>query len=133
MAVALEKALRLLPEEAPRLAALRDRLEAGLLAVPGVERNGHPTARLPHLTNVTVKGADGEALLLAMDLLGVAVSSGSACSAGSLEPSHVLLALGRPPREAKASLRFSLGRTTTLEEVDKAVAAFGEAVARARG
>jgi len=133
MAVALEKALRLLPEEAPRLAALRDRLEAGLLAVPGVERNGHPTACLPHLTNVTVKGADGEALLLAMDLLGVAVSSGSACSAGSLEPSHVLLALGRPPREAKASLRFSLGRTTTLEEVDKAVAAFGEAVARARG
>ncbi|GGN06825.1 cysteine desulfurase [Thermus composti] len=133
MAVALEKALRLLPEEAPRLRALRDRLEAGLLAVPGVERNGHPQNRLPHLAHVTVKGADGEALLLAMDLLGVAVSSGSACSAGSLEPSHVLLALGRPPKEAKASLRFSLGRFTTEKEVDRAVAAFREAVERARG
>jgi cysteine desulfurase len=105
--VALEKALRLLPEEVPRLLALRRRLEAGLLAVEGVELNGHPERRLPKLVNVTVKGADGEALLLTMDLLGVAVSSGSACSAGSLEPSHVLLAIGRSPKEARASLRFS--------------------------
>ncbi|TBH20674.1 cysteine desulfurase family protein [Thermus thermamylovorans] len=133
MAVALEKALRLLPEEAPRLLALRGRLEAGLLAVEGVELNGHPERRLPKLVNVTVKGADGEALLLALDLLGVAVSSGSACSAGSLEPSHVLLAIGRTREEAKASLRFSLGRFTTEAEVDRAVAVFREAVARARG
>lgn len=132
MAVALELALRRLPEEAARLAALRRRLEAGLLAVEGVELNGHPERRLPKLVNVTVKGADGEALLLAMDLLGVAVSSGSACSAGNLEPSHVLLAIGRSYAEAKASLRFSLGRFTTEEEVDRAVAAFREAVARAR-
>ncbi len=102
------------------------------MAVEGVELNGHPERRLPKLVNVTVKGADGEALLLAMDLLGVAVSSGSACSAGSLEPSHVLLAIGRSPKEAKASLRFSLGRFTTEEEVDRAVEAFREAVARAR-
>lgn len=132
MAVALEKALRLLPEESSRLLALRRRLEAGLLSVEGVELNGHPERRLPKLVNVTVKGADGEALLLAMDLLGVAVSSGSACSAGSLEPSHVLLAIGRSPREARASLRFSLGRYTTEAEVDRAVEVFREAVARAR-
>lgn len=130
--MALEKALRLLPEEAPRLLALRRRLEEGLLAVDGVELNGHPTRRLPKLVNVTVKGADGEALLLAMDLLGVAVSSGSACSAGSLEPSHVLLAIGRTLLEARASLRFSLGRFTTEEEVDRALEAFREAVRRAR-
>ncbi|WP_114314049.1 cysteine desulfurase family protein [Thermus caldifontis] len=132
MAVALEKALRLLPEESARLLALRRRLEAGLLSLEGVELNGHPDRRLPKLVNVTVKGADGEALLLAMDLLGVAVSSGSACSAGSLEPSHVLLAIGRSPKEARASLRFSLGRYTTEAEVDRAVEAFREAVARAR-
>ncbi|WP_240695087.1 cysteine desulfurase family protein [Thermus tengchongensis] len=132
MAVALEKALRLLPEESARLLALRRRLEEGLLAVEGVELNGHPERRLPKLVNVTVKGADGEALLLAMDLMGVAVSSGSACSAGSLEPSHVLLAIGRSPREARASLRFSLGRYTTEAEVDRAVEVFREAVARAR-
>ncbi len=133
MAVALEKALRLMPEEAPRLLALRRRLEAGLLAVPGVELNGHPERRLPKIVNVTVKGADGEALLLAMDLLGVAVSSGSACSAGSLEPSHVLLALGRSREEARASLRFSLGRFTTEGEIDQALEAFRRAVAQARG
>ena len=132
LAVALEKALRLLPEESQRLLALRARLEAGLLSVEGVELNGHPKERLPKLVNVTVKGADGEALLLAMDLLGVAVSSGSACSAGSLEPSHVLLATGRSREEARASLRFSLGRFTNLEEVDRAIEAFQEAVRRAR-
>lgn len=132
LAVALEKASRLLPEESQRLLALRERLEAGLLSVEGVELNGHPKKRLPKLVNVTVKGADGEALLLAMDLLGVAVSSGSACSAGSLEPSHVLLATGRSREEARASLRFSLGRFTTLEEVDRAIEAFQEAVRRAR-
>jgi len=132
LAVALEKALRLLPEESERLLALRRRLEAGLLSVEGVELNGHPEKRLPKLVNVTVKGADGEALLLAMDLLGVAVSSGSACSAGSLEPSHVLLALGRSREEARASLRFSLGRFTREEEVDRAIQVFREAVRRAR-
>ncbi|AFV76783.1 cysteine desulfurase family protein [Thermus oshimai JL-2] len=132
MAVALEKALRLLPEESERLRALRDRLEAGLLAVEGVERNGPREGRLPKITNVTVKGADGETLLLAMDFLGVAVSSGSACSAGSLEPSHVLLAMGRTPKEARASLRFSLGRFTTEEEVEEAIGVFREAVERAR-
>ncbi len=132
MAVALEKALRVLPEERERLLALRRRLEEGLMAVEGVELNGHPEHRLPKLVNVTVKGADGEALLLAMDLLGVAVSSGSACSAGSLEPSHVLLAIGRSPEEARASLRFSLGRFTTPAEVEEAVAVFREAVRRAR-
>ncbi|MER3557190.1 MAG: cysteine desulfurase NifS, partial [Thermus sp.] len=98
----------------------------------GVELNGHPSQRLAKLVNVTVQGADGEALLMAMDLLGVAVSSGSACSAGSLEPSHVLLAIGRTREEAKASLRFSLGRYTTQEEVQEAVKRFRQAVEMAR-
>ncbi|KGQ21582.2 cysteine desulfurase [Thermus filiformis] len=129
MALALEKARR---EDLSRILRLRQALEEGLLAVEGVELNGHPKRRLAKLVNVTVRGADGEALLMAMDLLGVAVSSGSACSAGSLEPSHVLLAIGRTREEARASLRFSLGRYTTLEEVKEAVNRFRQAVEMAR-
>lgn len=129
MALALEKAMK---EDLNRLKHLRDSLEAGLLSLEGVELNGHPTQRLAKLVNVTVQGADGEALLMAMDLLGVAVSSGSACSAGSLEPSHVLLAIGRSHKEARASLRFSLGRYTTLEEIGQALERFRQAVEMAR-
>ncbi|ADD28355.1 cysteine desulfurase family protein [Meiothermus ruber] len=130
--LAAEKAAARLAEESRRLLALRERLEAGLLAVPGVLLNGHPTLRSPKHVNVTVRGADGEGLLLNLDLLGVAVSSGSACSSGSLEPSHVLLAIGRSKEEARASVRFSLGRYTTEAEVDQAVQAFAEAVERSR-
>ncbi len=130
--VAAEKAAARLAEESQRLLALRERLEARLLAVPGVLLNGHPTLRSPKHVNVTVRGADGEGLLLNLDLLGVAVSSGSACSSGSLEPSHVLLAIGRSKEEARASVRFSLGRYTTEAEVDQAAQAFAEAVGRSR-
>ncbi|GIW32020.1 MAG: cysteine desulfurase [Meiothermus sp.] len=130
--VAAEKAAARLAEESRRLLALRERLEARLLAVPGVLLNGHPTLRSPKHVNVTVRGADGEGLLLNLDLLGVAVSSGSACSSGSLEPSHVLLAIGRSKEEARASVRFSLGRYTTEAEVDQAAQAFAEAVGRSR-
>lgn len=132
MGLAAEKAVALLPEESQRLLALRARLEARLLALPGVELNGHPTLRSPRHLNVTVKEADGEGLLLNLDLLGVAASSGSACSSGSLEPSHVLLAIGRSKEEARASVRFSLGRFTTEAEVDQAAQAFAEAVGRSR-
>lgn len=132
MGLAAEKAVALLSQEAQKLLFLRERLESKLLAIPGVELNGHPTLRSPKHVNVTAKGADGEGLLLNLDLLGVAVSSGSACASGSLEPSHVLLAIGRSKEEAKASVRFSLGRFTTEEEIDKAAAAFAEAVGRSR-
>lgn len=130
--LAAEKAVARLAEESQRLLALRSRLEARLLALPGVMLNGHPTLRSPKHVNVTVMDADGEGLLLNLDLLGVAVSSGSACSSGSLEPSHVLLAIGRSREEAKASVRFSLGRYTTEAEVDQAVQAFAEAMERSR-
>jgi len=130
--LAAEKAVALLAEESQRLRALRDRLQSRLLALPGVELNGHPTLRSPKHLNVTVRAADGEGLLLNLDLLGVAVSSGSACSSGSLEPSHVLLAIGRSKEEAKASVRFSLGRFTTEAEIEQAARAFAEAVERSR-
>ncbi|ADH63479.1 Cysteine desulfurase [Allomeiothermus silvanus DSM 9946] len=132
MALALEKAVRLIPEETPRLLALRHRLESALLALPGVELNGHPTHRSPKHVNVTAKGADGEGLLLNLDLMGVCASSGSACSSGSLEPSHVLTAIGRSKAEARASVRFSLGRYTTEAEVDEAARIFAQAAGRSR-
>lgn len=132
MGIAAEKAVRLLEEETSRLLPLRERLERGLLSIPDVELNGHPTLRSPKHVNVTAKGADDEGLLLNLDMMGVAVSSGSACASGSLEPSHVLTAIGRSRPEAKASVRFSLGRYTTEAEVDRAIEVFGEAVGRSR-
>jgi cysteine desulfurase len=112
-------ALQDLEETAGRLAGLRDRLEKGLAAaLPGVARNGHPIARLPHTTNLAFAGIEAESLILALDLAGVAVSSGAACSSGSLEPSHVLTAMGLPRERVEGSVRFSLGRTTTQEEIE---------------
>jgi cysteine desulfurase len=91
---------------------------AGLLALDGARLNGHPTERLPGNVNVSFRGADSESLLLALDLQGVAASSGSACTSGTLEPSHVLAAIGLDAETAAGTLRFSLGRWTTAEEVD---------------
>lgn len=118
--------------EAPKMASLRERLEAGLLGVEGTEINGDLCNRLPQISNVTVKGVDGEALALNLDLLGVAVSAGSPCSSGNLEPSHVLLAMGKSGQEARASLRFSLAATTSESDIDLALAAFSEAVQNSR-
>ncbi|HET8678873.1 MAG TPA: aminotransferase class V-fold PLP-dependent enzyme, partial [bacterium] len=101
-----------------RVAALRDRLIAGLAAVDGVRQNGHPRDRLPGIVNVSFEDAESESLLLALDLEGIAASSGSACTSGSLEPSHVIAALGIPEAFAAGTLRFSLGRWTTAEEID---------------
>lgn len=132
MGLAAEKAIAVLPQESQKLLSLRAHLETQLLALPEVELNGHPTLRSPKHVNVTAKGADGEGLLLNLDIMGVAASSGSACASGSLEPSHVLTTIGRSKAEAKASVRFSIGRFTTKAEVDAAVKAFAEAVGRSR-
>jgi cysteine desulfurase len=117
--------------EAERVGALRDRLEARLLELPGAERNGEPP-RVSNTTNVSFAGADAESLLMALDLMGVAVSTGAACAAGAVEPSHVLRAMRLPPRRVQASIRLSLGRGTTAEEVDRAVEAVATALERQR-
>jgi cysteine desulfurase len=101
------------------LAALRDRLEAGILErVPGTTVNGDPTHRAPNTSNIRFEAIEGEAMVIALDLRGYAVSSGSACSSGAVEPSHVLLAMGLSPDEARSSVRFSLGPGNTAEQVD---------------
>jgi cysteine desulfurase len=133
MARALALAVGEIPREAPRLAALRDRFLASLqAAVPGVLLNGHPTERLPNNLNVAFPGVDSELLLLNLDLAGVAASAGSACSAGSLDPSHVIAALGASRERLRGSIRFSLGRGTTEAEVETVIEHLQEIVGRLR-
>ena len=115
--------------EAARLCELRDRFTAAIReALPDARLNGHPTRRLPNNVNLSFPGADGEALLLNLDMRGLAVSSGSACASGSIEPSHVLLALGLPLQLARSAVRFSLGRGTTDGDIQYTVEALTEAV-----
>jgi cysteine desulfurase len=104
-----------------RVRAQRDRLLDALLEIDGVEATGHPTDRLPHLASVIVRGLDGASATLGLDLEGIAVSNGSACTSGSADPSHVLTAMGYPADEARGAVRLSLGRTTTDAEIDEAV------------
>ena len=132
MAVAAEIAHAMQPSESERLEGLRDAFSAKLLEVDGVTLNGHLTQRSPRHVNITAHGTDGEALLMNLDLEGVAASSGSACSAGTLEASHVLIAMGRSATEARASVRFSLGRDTTQDMLEFAVGAFKKALERSR-
>jgi cysteine desulfurase len=106
-------------EESRRLARLRDRLEERLLALPASRRNGGEP-RVPNTLNVSFDGTEAEGLLIALDLEGVAVSTGAACAAGGLEPSHVLRAMGLPPERVQSSLRFSLGRSTSEADVERA-------------
>jgi cysteine desulfurase len=121
MAVAAELAVKEQAAEAERLARLRDRLERAIVeALPGTVVNGGGAPRLPHILNVSVPGVDQETVLVALDLEGVAASSGSACTSGAVELSHVLAAMGRSAAERAASVRFSLGRTTTEAEIDEA-------------
>ncbi len=111
-----------LAADARRVSTLRDNLEQGLLArVPHARVNGGAASRTPNTTNLVFPGIEGEALLIALDLKGLACSTGAACSSGAVEPSHVLTAIGLPPEEAHASLRFSLGRHTTEQEIDFAL------------
>lgn len=110
-------------DDARRIAGLRDRLEAGLLErIPHAEVNGSRARRTPNTTNITFSFVEGEALVIALDLKGLACSTGAACSSGAVEPSHVLTAIGLPAEQARASLRFSLGHANTEEDVDFALA-----------
>lgn len=131
LATALQLATETMDEEGARLCALRDRLIAAVLeTVLGSRLNGHPTRRLPGNANFSFAAVDGEALLLSLDRHGMAASSGSACTAGSIDPSHVLLALGLKPALAAGSLRLTLGRHTTTEEIDRVAALLPDLVAR---
>jgi cysteine desulfurase len=106
--------------EAPRLAALRDRLEHGVLtSIGGTDRNGAVSPRVANTTNISIDRVEAESLLIGLDLAGIAVSSGSACSSGTLEPSHVLKAMGLPHARTLGSLRFSLGTANTDADVDR--------------
>ena len=120
-----------LQADAVRLAALRDRLEARLLAIPGARRNGEGP-RVPNTTNVSFERAEAEELVIALDLERLAVSTGAACAAGGVEPSHVLRAMGLPPERVQSSLRLSLGRGTTGADVDHAADVIAAVVARQR-
>lgn len=118
MARALEIVTGHMQENRERMQNLRDRLTGGLLSLEGVYLNGHPGQRLPGNVNMCFDYIEGEALLLRLDGKGIAASSGSACSSGSMEPSHVLTAMGLPERQARGSLRFTLGIHTTAPEID---------------
>jgi cysteine desulfurase len=118
--VAADAARSSMAHEATRLAALRDRLEAGVLArVTGAERNGAAEPRVPNTTNISIDRIEAESVLIGLDLAGIAVSSGSACSSGTLEPSHVLKAMGLPHMRTLGSIRFSLGAGNTDADIDR--------------
>ena len=115
-----------------KMAALRDQLETQLLEIEACGVNGSRASRVPNTTNIYFEGIDGEALVIALDLKGLAVSTGAACSSGAIEPSHVLLAMGLTPERARASIRFSLGKQNTAEDVEFALSVVPETVARLR-
>ena len=132
LGVAARLAAAKLSREAARLRTLRDRLESSLLdRVPDTAVNGGGE-RVPNTTNISFHGVEAEALLIALDLEGIAVSTGSACSSGTLEPSHVLRAMGLTPRRAQSSIRFSLGLGNTDDEIDRLVGVLPPLVARLR-
>jgi len=115
------------------MTALRDKLEQGLMQrVPHSRVNGGGAPRTPNTTNLLFPGVEGEALLIALDLKGLACSTGAACSSGAVEPSHVLTAIGLPPENARASLRFSLGRHTLEKEIEFALQVVPAAVEQLR-
>jgi cysteine desulfurase len=121
------------PKEDQKMVVLRDRLQQGILAqVEDAGVNGDGAPRVPNTTNIRFDHIDGEAMVIALDLKGLAVSTGAACSSGAIEPSHVLLAMGLRPDQARASIRFSLGKQTTEEDIDIALALVPETVARLR-
>jgi cysteine desulfurase len=132
-AKAIELARDELSAESARLAALRDRLEQGIRdRIDGVRTNGSAASRLPNILNVSFESVEGEPLVIGLDMKSVAVSTGSACTSGSLEPSHVLRAMGVSPADAQQSLRFSLGLTNTEQDVDYVLEVLPELVERLR-
>jgi len=133
MGVAAGLAMQKMPGEAARLSALRDRLENGILSsVPNTEVNGARDARVPNTTNISFDRIEAESLLIALDLEGVAVSTGSACSSGTLEPSHVLKAMSLSSHRAQNSIRFSLGASNTEEQIDRVIEILPRIVAKLR-
>lgn len=133
LGAAAECAARHLEAQPDGLAGLRDRLEAEILRrIPGTGVNGDRDCRTPNTSNIYFDGVDGEALVIALDLRGFAVSTGAACSSGAIEPSHVLLAIGATPERARSSIRFSLGRSNTIEQVDALITAVEESVRHLR-
>ncbi len=130
---AAELARQRLEDDADRIRALRDRFEQSLLArIPGARVNGDISRRVANTSNLVFPGAGGEALVIALDLEGIACSTGAACSSGSIEPSHVLLMTGLSQEDARSSLRFSLGRHTSAEEIDRAISVIPGVVERLR-
>jgi cysteine desulfurase len=133
LGVAAALAARKFPLEGPRLNALRDRLEQGILAsIPGTERNGAAAPRVPNTANISIDRVEAESLLIGLDLAGIAVSSGSACSSGTLEPSHVLKAMGLPHARTLGSIRFSLGTGNTDADIDRVLEALPPLVEKLR-
>ena len=133
MGRAIELITAEMAEENARISGLRDRLIAGILdAIPESRLNGHPTKRLPGNVNVSIRYIEGEALLLSLDMAGIAASSGSACTSGSLDPSHVLLAIGLPHEIAHGSLRLTIGRDNTQAEIDRVLEELPKIVSRLR-
>lgn len=130
---AVQIALESMSEEAPRLRLMRDGLVEALTRIDGAHPNGHPTERLPGNINFSFEEVDSESVLMALDFAGVAASSGSACTSGSLEPSHVLAAIGLPPEIAAGTIRLSLGRWNTLDDVAYLSRIVPEVVGRLRG
>src|SRR2546421_6302994 len=131
-ATALRLAYEDLPQTLPRTITLRDRLISGLLTIPGSHLTGHPTNRLPNNASFCFEGVEGESILLNLDLLGIAASTGSACTSGSVDPSHVLMAMGIPVELAHAILRLTLGKDNTDEDVDTILAALPGIVEKLR-
>src|SRR5260370_31895399 len=132
-ASALHLAYEQLPHVRPRIQAMRDRLIESILKIPHSRLTGHPTERLPNNASFCFEEVEGESILLNLDLLGIAASTGSACTSGSVDPSHVLLAMGLPIELAHGSLRLTLGKNNTDEDVDTILSAVPGIVAKLRG
>ena len=133
MGVALEHAVAHMPENAAYMTRLRDKLISGIAAaIPDVKLNGHPTTRLPNNVNFSMRYIEGESILLMLDINGIAASSGSACTSGSLDPSHVLLAMGLTHEVAHGSLRMTLSEFTTEQEIDYVLELLPQIIQRLR-
>ena len=130
-AAAAKRAVRIMEEKTAKETALRDYLTERLLTeIPGSRLNGHPKLRLPGNVNISFPGIEGESLLIMLDMQGICASSGSACSSGAIDPSHVLLAIGLSEKEARGALRLTLSEENTKEELDAAVEKVKECVFR---
>lgn len=132
LGAAIELACANMRENAARMTVLRDRLMQGIAQIPEVKLNGHPTERLPNNVNYSIKYIEGESILLMLDMNGIAASSGSACTSGSLDPSHVLLAMGLPHETAHGSVRLTLGDDTTEADIDYTIGVLKNTVTRLR-